>query len=152
MNHDKGRTLATILRVLREDLGYTVPVPRVINARHHGVPQNRERILIAGFREATDAANFSTRELAQTPQARRHPRGETRLVRLLPFQRYLASLRAHKDRHADKGNGFGFEIIPHDGTANAIVSSAAWAASVTLSRIHASPTSHQPRPSAPREP
>ena len=28
---------------------------------------------------------------------------------------------AHKERHAAKGNGFGYEIIPDDGVANAIV-------------------------------
>jgi DNA (cytosine-5)-methyltransferase 1 len=31
-NHDKGRTLATILNVLREDLGYFVPDPEIMNA------------------------------------------------------------------------------------------------------------------------
>jgi DNA (cytosine-5)-methyltransferase 1 len=34
-NHDKGRTLATILNVLREDLGYFVPDPQVMNAKIH---------------------------------------------------------------------------------------------------------------------
>ena len=48
--HDKGKTLATILATLRDDLGYFVPEPRVLNARDFGVPQNRERIFIVGFR------------------------------------------------------------------------------------------------------
>jgi DNA (cytosine-5)-methyltransferase 1 len=50
-SHDKGQTLATILNVLRNDLGYFVPEPQVINAKEFGVPQNRERIYIVGFRE-----------------------------------------------------------------------------------------------------
>lgn len=49
-NHDKGKTLKTILNVLREDLGYFVPDPQVLNAKDFGVPQNRERIFIVGFR------------------------------------------------------------------------------------------------------
>ena len=34
---------------------------------------------------------------------------------------YLKTLIAHKERHAAKGNGFGYEIISDDGVANAIV-------------------------------
>ena len=46
VGHDKGKTLEVILRTLREDLGYFVPEPRVMNARDFGVPQHRERIFI----------------------------------------------------------------------------------------------------------
>src|SRR5574344_2610167 len=49
-NHRSGKTLATILNVLREDLGYVVPEPQIMNAKNFGVPQNRERIFIVGFR------------------------------------------------------------------------------------------------------
>lgn len=34
---------------------------------------------------------------------------------------YLNNLRAHRARHEHKGNGFGYEIIPNTGIANAIV-------------------------------
>lgn len=49
-SHNVGKTLATILNVLRNDLGYFVPEPQIINAKDFGVPQNRERIYIVGFR------------------------------------------------------------------------------------------------------
>jgi DNA (cytosine-5)-methyltransferase 1 len=39
--HDKGKTLATILNVLREELNYFVPEPQILNAKNFGVPQNR---------------------------------------------------------------------------------------------------------------
>lgn len=50
-SHDKGKTLATILNVLREDLGYYLPEPQIINAKNYGVLKNRERIFIVGFRK-----------------------------------------------------------------------------------------------------
>jgi DNA (cytosine-5)-methyltransferase 1 len=57
-NHDKGKTLKTILNVLREDLGYFVPDPQVLNAKDFGVPQNRERIFIVGFRADLGITSF----------------------------------------------------------------------------------------------
>ncbi|MEI9958005.1 MAG: DNA (cytosine-5-)-methyltransferase [Ferruginibacter sp.] len=45
--HDKGNTLATIVRVL-EKLGYNVSY-KVLNSKYFGVPQNRERIFIIGW-------------------------------------------------------------------------------------------------------
>lgn len=54
--HDSGRTLTVMLSVLSE-LGYTV-VYKVLNARHFGVPQNRDRIVIIGNSEGR-AFDFS---------------------------------------------------------------------------------------------
>lgn len=34
---------------------------------------------------------------------------------------YLDTLKKHRARHESKGNGFGYEIIPDDGIANAIL-------------------------------
>ena len=47
--HDKGRTFAVIKQTL-EDLGYFVNY-KVLNAKDFGVPQNRERIYIVGFKK-----------------------------------------------------------------------------------------------------
>ena len=48
LSHDKGRTLATIERTLKE-LGYKLIKPTVLNAANHRVPQKRERILSLVF-------------------------------------------------------------------------------------------------------
>src|SRR3990167_2627810 len=46
LSHDEGKTFRTILGVLA-DLGYRVEW-QVLNSKHHGVPQNRERVFIVG--------------------------------------------------------------------------------------------------------
>lgn len=43
-NHMHGETLATLMRVLKEDLKYEVRI-EVLNAKYFGVPQNRERLI-----------------------------------------------------------------------------------------------------------
>ncbi len=118
-NHDKGRTLETILNVLRNDLGYTVPDPQVVNANDFGVPQHRERIYIVGFLEP---ATFSY----PTPMARTSSFLDIREKTVVQTKyylstQYLQTLVNHKARHESKGNGFGYAIIPDTGVANAIV-------------------------------
>ena len=46
LSHDRGNTFTTIIRVLT-DLGYDVQWS-VLNSKNFGVPQNRERVFIAG--------------------------------------------------------------------------------------------------------
>jgi len=50
VGHDNGKTLKIILKVLREELNYTVTAT-VLNALDYGLPQKRERVLIVGHRE-----------------------------------------------------------------------------------------------------
>ncbi|MFA5020434.1 MAG: DNA cytosine methyltransferase [Candidatus Pacearchaeota archaeon] len=54
--HYHGNTLKIILRTL-EDLGYDV-FYQVLVASHYGVPQQRERIYIVGFRKDLGITNF----------------------------------------------------------------------------------------------
>lgn len=122
VNHDRGKTLGTILNVLRNDLGYFVPEPQVINAKNFGVPQNRERIFIVGFRDDLGISEFKYPEpLEETIVFEDVKESDPVSVKYYLSDTYLSTLRKHKDRHAQKGNGFGYEIIPDDGTANAVV-------------------------------
>lgn len=119
MNHDKGKTLQTILNVLQNDLGYKV-YHKLINAADHGVPQKRQRIYFAGFKDHNVDFTFPENEpltrfvgdILETEQVS---------SKYYLSEQYLSTLKAHRARHESKGNGFGYEIIAHDGIANTLV-------------------------------
>lgn len=127
-SHDKGRTFAVIMGALRE-LGYQVH-DRVINASAW-VPQGRERIFIAGFR---DAVSFSfddleipvrrpvladilhdASEVPEPPYTRSH-RGKTSVDPRYTLSDHLwGYLQAYAAKHREKGNGFGCSVVgPED--------------------------------------
>lgn len=121
-SHDKGKTLATILNVLRKDLGYFIPDPQIINAKEYGVPQNRERIFIVGFRKDLGIKEFNypkPEDLKLTINDILEK--DVVSVKYYLSETYIETLRRHRKRHESKGNGFGYEIIPNDGIANAVV-------------------------------
>ena len=127
LSHDRGRTFAVIRETLEEDLGYQVDC-RVIDARSY-VPQHRERIFIAGFR---DEVPFSFRDLA-IPDSRNGPRLRTILhpgdgtepaeppytvgEKATVSPKYILSdhlwtyLQGYAQKHRSRGNGFGFGLV-----------------------------------------
>jgi len=121
-SHDRGKTLSTILNVLREDLGYYIPEPQIINAKKYGVPQNRERIFIVGFRKDLGISDFEypipNKEDTTISEILED---EVVSVKYYLSDTYIKTLREHRARHESKGNGFGYEIIANDGVANAVV-------------------------------
>lgn len=120
--HDKGKTINTILRVLREDLGYYVPDPEIVNAMNFGVPQHRERVYIVGFRKDQNVNEFRYPTPTDKSKSFADIKEENTVsVKYYLSTQYIKTLVAHKERHAAKGNGFGYEIIPDNGVANAIV-------------------------------
>jgi DNA (cytosine-5)-methyltransferase 1 len=122
ISHDKGKTLGTILDILKNDLDYFVPNPQIINAKNFGVPQNRERVFIIGFRKdlSIDSFEYPSSLISNTKFIDIREENPVSVKYYLSEQ-YLNTLIAHKQRHKDKGNGFGYEIISDDGIANAIV-------------------------------
>jgi DNA (cytosine-5)-methyltransferase 1 len=123
MIHDKGKTLKTILNTL-DEIGYVVPDPKIVNAMYFGVPQHRERIYIVGFRKDLGI----TKEDFQYPEQKEVTKHfiDIREADPVPAKYYLSTtyvntLIRHKERHASKGNGFGYAIVGDDEVANAIV-------------------------------
>ncbi|MDY3946375.1 MAG: DNA cytosine methyltransferase [Ezakiella sp.] len=120
LNHDKGRTFKVIKRIL-EELGYVVFF-KVLNSKDFGVPQNRERIYIVAFRKDIAPRRFvfpkgsdNSKVIADIIEEK-----ETSPKYYLSDV-YLNSLKRHKERHAARGNGFGYEIRDLDSIAGAIV-------------------------------
>jgi DNA (cytosine-5)-methyltransferase 1 len=121
-SHDKGKTLETILNVLRNDLDYFVPEPQIINAKNFGVPQHRERIYIVGFRKDSNITEFEyPKPTKQKVSFAKVKEKNVPPTKYFLSTQYVQTLVNHKARHEGKGNGFGYAIIPDDGIANAIV-------------------------------
>lgn len=119
LSHDGGRTMQTIVDVLsngggtvngqmsldmfEDGLGYHIYY-KVLNTKEHGIPQNRERIFIVGFKE---------------PRDYRFPKEETLELRLKDVletevdEKYYLSdnniekLIAYDKKSKEKGNGLG---------------------------------------------
>ena len=120
--HDKGKTIKTILKVLRDDLDYYVPEPQIVNAMNFGVPQHRERVYIVGFRKDQNVTEFTYPEPTDTTKTFADIEEENTVsAKYYLSTQYIKTLIAHKKRHEAKGHGFGYAIIPNNGVANAIV-------------------------------
>lgn len=118
--HDKGKTFKIITGTL-EQMGYKV-FHKVLNSKDFGVPQNRERIYIVAFRNDIAPDNFNF----PRPTGKKVCIRDIMEEKPVPAKYYLSTqymdtLRRHKERHAAKGNGFGYEIRELDSIAGAIV-------------------------------
>ena len=121
--HDKGRTFKTILNTL-DEIGYLVPDPQIVNAMYFGVPQHRKLIYIVGFRKKKKKKkeDFSYPEQKEVTKKWIDVREENPVpAKYYLSTQYIKTLVAHKARHEAKGHGFGYDIIPDDGIAHAIV-------------------------------
>lgn len=122
-SHDKGNTFEVIIRTLKEELGYKV-FSNIIDAKGF-VPQHRERIFIAGFRESTeftwDALQLPDKSAMTMADVLHTQNGSEETEE--PYTRgsmakvngkYTLSdtlwnyLQAYAEKHRKAGNGFGF--------------------------------------------
>ena len=118
--HDKGNTFRVIRQAFR-DIGYQV-FWKVLNSKDFGVPQNRERIYIVAFRDDLNVGEFVFPEGSHKEVCIRDILEDAPIpARYYLSTQYVETLRAHKARHAAKGNGFGYEIRDLDGIAGTLV-------------------------------
>lgn len=106
------KTIDTILRVLREELHYYVPDPKVLNARNFGVPQNRDRVFIVGFQERQEV-DYIYPTGDGIPDMHFGDIREKKVVdtRYYMSERYWKTLVKHKETQRDKGRGYGYRTI-----------------------------------------
>lgn len=136
VNHDKGRTFRVIHDTLVKELGYQVHW-KVIDAKSF-VPQHRERIFIAGFREPNEF-RFDNLDLPEPLTGPRlgsilHPENGTESPeghftigkKAVVSDKYTLTehlwtyLQNYAEKHRQKGNGFGFGICGHDDVARTL--------------------------------
>lgn len=118
--HDRGRTFRVIRQAFR-DIGYQV-FWKVLNSKDFGVPQNRERIYIVAFRDDLNIGEFVFPKGHETDKTIRDILEDAPISsKYYVSDVYLAAMRAHKARHASKGNGFGYVVRDLDDIAGAIV-------------------------------
>lgn len=115
LSHDSGRTIETILKTLREDLGYYVMEPKIINAADFGVPQNRERLYIVGFNKELNISQFSF----PTPLKDKVVFEDIKEKNPVSPKYYLTEDQLEKLRNQRYQS---IQVINEDGMANAIVS------------------------------
>lgn len=130
-SHDRGRTFKTILKSM-DELGYDIADadhvgandPKIINGAHW-VPQNRERIVLVGFRRDLNVhkgfslSNIIRPNLAEAPTigAILEPEVAAKYVLTPNLWKYLVN---YAKKHQEKGNGFGFGLIGANGRARTL--------------------------------
>ncbi len=136
VSHDRGRTFHTIHSILTNDLGYNVSY-RVLDAKAW-VPQHRERIFIAGFRDDCD---FDLHQMSPpepgngpvlgdilhpedgTQSAEPHytSGADSRVGEQYTLSGHLWSyLQAYAEKHRKRGNGFGYGLVSRSDTSRTL--------------------------------
>lgn len=106
-NHDKGNTFKVVRETL-EELGYKV-YSQVLNAKHFGVPQNRERIYIIGFLD--HSVNFEFPEKFEEVPILGNILDSQVDMKYTISDKLWAGHQRRKLEHKAKGNGFGYSMF-----------------------------------------
>lgn len=112
--HDKGRTFEVIRRTLEDELGYVISY-RVVSSEPW-VPQKRERIFIAGFREDVGFSFDDFDKMIPPKKAwpklgdilHSHNEVDSKYTLTPKLWDYLQAYRA---KHEKAGNGFGYSLF-----------------------------------------
>lgn len=116
--HNGGNTFREISKALEGRLGYKLFF-EILNGKDFGLAQSRERFYMVGFRENVKfsfpkAKNKELPRLASILEKNVDPK-------YYLSEKYLTGLERHKERHRNKGNGFGYEILDLEGIAHTLV-------------------------------
>lgn len=137
VSHDKGRTFQTITDILSNGggslngqvgldtidngLGYHVYY-KILNSKDFGVPQNRERIFIVGFKDWRD---FKFPKEMPLDKSLKDVLEDNVDEKFYLSKKMIDGFYKHKERHEKKGTGFKFEPKDGSGVANCLRANAA---------------------------
>ena len=143
LNHNSGKTFEAILEILICELDYSIVgvfedekgnlkwdrKSFIRNSRCFGVPQNRPRVYMMGFDNKVYGKEKLKVTVSELPVSRDDLNMYESLNDVLEFgapiryyvaSGYLDTLERHRERHAGKGNGFGFMVVNNDHIENPI--------------------------------
>ncbi len=115
--HDGGKTFATIMHVLREELGYEIHY-RVISSAAW-VPQKRERVFIVGFRQPS-LFDFRELEIPDKPPVLGDILEEKVDSKYTLSTKLWEYLKSYREKHSKAGNGFGYSLFGPDDVARTL--------------------------------
>lgn len=93
---------------------------KVLNLKDFGIPQNRERVFIVGIRKDIDNGTFSFPEGFPLEKRLKDVMEEEVEEKFYLSETAIAGLIRHKERNAEKGNGFGYQLRNGDEVAPTI--------------------------------
>lgn len=132
VSHDHGNTIETIIKTLEDELGYRVigvtinedgnyeysRSSLVRNTKDFGLPQNRPRVYIMAFskKKYGKAIKLLNRQLPTSSEDIIYRDvfevlDEDVEDKYYMSQGYLDTLKKHKERNQNKGNGFGYCVV-----------------------------------------
>lgn len=141
--HSRGETLRTIMSILRGEFAGDVPedVPmsasarralgtplnywadyRVLRAGDFGVPQNRERLIIVGFRQDAEWEDIDYDQEFSWPEPVNEPTSVGRILeddnaidpKYTISEKLWEGHQRRKREHVKKGNGFGYSLFDRE--------------------------------------
>lgn len=142
-NHDHGKTLEILLRVLEKDLNYKVTTC-VLNAKYFGVPQNRERLFFVcwdkdqcssgefHFPLGLDSHLSSIFEKEKLSQAISTKVGDILEPdssipdKMTISDRMWEGHKRRKERNRANGKGFGYSLFKEDSVYCSTISARYW--------------------------
>lgn len=117
--HDGGKTFATIMHILEEELKYKVSY-RVISSAPW-VPQKRERIFIVGFRDHSIDFDFDNLVVPKGSGPTLGTILDSEVDPKYTLTNHLWNyLQGYKEKHQKAGNGFGFSLFGRNDVARTL--------------------------------
>ena len=117
--HDNGNTIKTIIMTLNQ-MDYKNINIEVLNAKHFGLPQNRERIFIIGFKD--DGVNFNFPQPLNTPTRLGNILHKNTSNKYTISDKIWSSHQMRKKRAREKGYGFGYSLFNRDSKYTSTIS------------------------------